>query len=425
MRLLTIREEAREMKAMTATTSTEQARKKTVSVPAHHGGKLYAGANARELKVTAVPIQQHGRTHYMVTLKAKTVHGLITAGLLKVDKWSESNDDGYQREPTESRVKKFARFAQRPDGHSPLTVMLYCRDPEQIDVELQDGTVELTIRVSPEHPIYIPDGQHRLYGLMRAIEMDPDFEYEIGAVLMVAHPGIDPRFEEATQFFTINSLQKRVPVDLAQRFLLRKAEAATGDITRDSKMPMDANREGLTPYAVAIVDMLNADPGSPWNDQIDPPNVSGSTRPIKQNAFVESILPLLKRAASYGWTVGRVVDTISAFWQAVFDACPKAAEHWHGDGCTDDDHEYYVLRTTSGVYSLNDVLDWMQGQVEVMQNPTSPDSYSVLFEKAEEHFRDIYWLGGDEANGAGMKGTSRGAFKDIAKDIQAEIASNQ
>jgi DGQHR domain-containing protein len=412
---------------MNATNTARNAGKKTVNVQTHHGGRLQDGQNSttRVLRVTGVPIRQHGRIHYLVTLRAKTVHDLITAGLLKVDKWSESNQDGYQRDPTESRIKKFARFAMRPEGHSPLTALLYCRDPEQVEAELKDGTFELTITLDPEHSIYIPDGQHRLFGLMRAIEMDPDFEYELGAVVMVAEPDGDARFEEASQFFTINSLQKRVPVDLAQRFMLRKAEAATGEITHDSTMPMDANRDELKPFAVAIVDMLRNDTGSPWSDLIDLPNSGASTRPINQNAFVESILPLLKRAADYGWTVGRVVDTINAFWTAVVDACPEAAEHWYGDDCPQEGHVYYVLRTTSGVYGLNGVLDWMQGLVPITQDPTNTEAYAEMFQKADDYFADAYWLGGDKASGAALKGTSRAAFKDIARDIQSEIAGNQ
>lgn len=400
------------------------------ALPASHGGKLKTNdVNARVLQVNGVPIHQNGRIHYLISLTAETVHDLMVNGLLKVDEWSMTNQDGYQRAPTQSRVKKFARHIRTSQGFSPVTALLYCRNQNNIETHVKDGVCELTITVDPENPLYIPDGQHRLYGLKMAVDADPKAaDYELGCVLMVAHEGVDPRYEEASQFFTINTLQKKVPTDLAQRFMLRRAEQTTGEIKRSDKLPAEAKRDDLKPFAVAVVDMLNADKTSPWHDLIETPNEpAGSTRPISQNMFVDSILPLLKHGSEYGWNVGKVVDSINAFWREVADRCEDAMEHWNGDGCddTDDDpHTYYVLRTTSGVISLNTVLKWMVGKLPVINDPTDQTLYAELMDLDQEHFSDAYWKAGEDAGGAALKGTSRAAFNEIASEIRGAIAED-
>ncbi len=55
------------------------------------------------LNVRAIRIPQaKGRTHYAFPLSARTAHDLIESGLLRIDIWSASNEDGYQRSPSAS-----------------------------------------------------------------------------------------------------------------------------------------------------------------------------------------------------------------------------------------------------------------------------------------------------------------------------------
>ena len=388
--------------------------------------------SATETKImtkSALPIrQQAGRTHYTFALSGAEAHDLISHELLKVDKWSSSNEDGYQREPIPSRVTKFAKYIQSSEGSSPTSVLLFSRYPERIKSSSRaDGTVELRIDLDREHPLYIPDGQHRLFGIKDAVAADPQgsvAKYELPVVLMTAPQDADPRFEEATQFFTINHFSKRVPTDLAERYRLRQLQKNYRKLRSTEILPADATRDKLKPYAVAIVDLLNA--GGPWSTLIDLPNSKESTRPISQTAFVESLLPLLQYGAKYGWDLKKATATVSAFWSAVAKRCPEASQHWYGDSCTSESHSTYVLRTTAGVYSLNDVLSWLVGWHTIGADTTNEAVYGKLLSLDPEHFSDTWWMSGEEApeNGAASQGTGRASFNAITNEIRGELNSH-
>jgi DGQHR domain-containing protein len=375
--------------------------------------------------------QQGGRVHWMFALPGSEVHDLITREMMKVDKWSAGDEDGYQREPIPARVAKFGQFAKGPEGWSPTSCLVYARWPERVTVEEErDGVATISIEVDPEHPLYIPDGQHRFYGVYQGVDKDPTSSltsYELPVVMMVAQPGMtapDSRFEEAGQFYTINHFSKRVPTDLAERYRLRHLEKNYKKLDPKDQLPMNPTRDELKPYAVAIVDML-LDTG-PWKGLIDLPNSGTSTRPVSQTSFVESLLPLLSVGAKYRWSLRKVTDTISAFWEAVQEKCPEATTHWNGDGHTALPHETYVLRTTAGVFSLNEVLGWLVGWSSIQADPASKATYSKLMGKDTGHFSDNWWMSGQgaPADGAASSGTGRGAYGGIAREIENELSGH-
>ena len=388
--------------------------------------------NQASLTKRAVPVrQQGGRIHYMFAMPGSEVHDLITRGLLKVDKWSASDDDGYQREPIPSRVAKFTKFAKNSEGWSPASCLVYARWGDRIKVVGEsNGIATIQIDLDQEHPLYIPDGQHRFYGVSQGVDAEPTgalSTFELPVVMMVAQPGMDAsdsRFEEAGQFYTINHFSKRVPTDLAERYRLRHLERNYQRLGPSEQLPVNPTRDQLKPYAVAVVDMLLG--GGPWKDLIDLPNSGASTRPVSQTSFVESLLPLLLQGAKYRWSLQKVVDTVSAFWAAIEARCPEATQHWNGDGHTTDPHETYVLRTTAGVFSLNEVLGWLVGWYVIGQNPSNKAIYEQLIAKDSDHFVDAWWQSGGSApsDGAASAGTGRGAYRKIAEEIENELGTH-
>jgi len=387
---------------------------------------------ALNLTVEAISVPQaSGRKHYAFTLSAKQIHDLKARNLLLVDKWSASNPEGYQRSPAQNRAKKFAKFVQRDDGWCPTAVLLFSRHPEQVVPKPLDnkhhGHFELTISLDPKKPLYIPDGQHRLEGMAIAYESNPDDmqEYHLPVMLMVAHRGKDARFEEATQFYVINTNQKKVATDLAQRFLVLRKEEAEGAIQPDDVIPRDRTAEEMKPYAVWIIDYLNEEKNGPWEDLIDLPNTEGtSTRPISQKMFVLAINPILKHATKWGWTIGNTAKTISAFWSAMDDEdiLRDALEHWSSDGHeVDDDHQAYVLRTTAGVFSMHLLLEMLIGWHTIAQNPTDSGIYRRLFDRAGDEFRSEWWESGSD-EGASSFGTGGKSFKEIFETLWEEIS---
>lgn len=385
-----------------------------------------APAETVDLEVLPVP-QAGGRVQYVASLSAEKAHDLFSRGLLKIDIWSSTNQDGYQRSPVQSRYRRFSRFVRDPEGWSPNSVLLFLRWPDRIETISADGGVlTVRIRLDQEHPLYIPDGQHRLLGLDDAYNSDPTTigPYCLPAVLMVALPGTDPRYEEATQFSVINTNQKRVAADLAQRYRLRVQERLLSTkIDRKAVLPPNVSNKELIPYCVTVIDYLNANAAGPWHHLIDLPNSPGSARPVSQNAFLNSITALVQFGSDYGWTVGKVAETIEAYWTAIGKLCPTASQHWNDDGHTTAGHKTYVLRTTNGVWALNELLPWLVGWHKIQQDPTDPSVYLRLLETDTEHFSDGYWESGN-ADGAGGRGTSHVAFNETRKEIMRELAQH-
>src|SRR5207249_7358119 len=104
---------------------------------------------------------------------------------------------------------------------------------------IKGGSGAVFLRVFPNGgKLYIPDGQHRAFGLRWAIDEYPGQleEYQLPTVLFVAE-GEDPRYEEAVQFYTINNYAKRVRTDLAQRHVLRKREKELGKLSDKVVLP--------------------------------------------------------------------------------------------------------------------------------------------------------------------------------------------
>ena len=375
--------------------------------------------NNETLTLHAIEADQHGRPVYVSAMKARAAHALINEGKIKVDKWSEANPDGYQRNPIPTRYRKFGRFVMEKDGTSPTSALLFVRNADAVTIEQVDGDVrKLSIRLD-DAVIHVPDGQHRLWGLHHAVDTDRESvtDFALPVTILVSETE-DSRYEEAEQFYLINSNQKRVPTDLAQRYMLRQKEEQAGKIMPDTQLPMDAILKELTPYATRIIDLLREKEGGAWQGLIALPNRDG-TAPITQNSFVESIKGILKKTADQGWTVGETADTIEAFWAAVRECAPDAMKHW-----AKDEDPRYIIRNTAGVFALNDLLEWCLGRVEFLSNPADAHNYVAKFEDSGlDYFESTWWAAGNQSGAAGF-GSSRAAYKKIRQEIVGDLAQS-
>src|SRR5437879_5432246 len=76
------------------------------------------------MRIECQEVWQNGRPMYVATMK---VADLKDPEHVLADTWARNNPDGYQRDPTISRVKAFARFISKGKGISPLSVLLSIR----------------------------------------------------------------------------------------------------------------------------------------------------------------------------------------------------------------------------------------------------------------------------------------------------------
>jgi DGQHR domain-containing protein len=385
------------------------------------------------IDVIAIRTNQHGKSLYLFSLKASTIHDLVSTGRLVVDKWKPNNPNGYQRDPVDSRYKNFGKFVAKKKGTSPLSILLSLRDRNAMHIRALPGSSSvyaLKIMDTGNNNLYIPDGQHRTYGIDWAYNEYPGEldDYETPVVLMISDSS-DPRFEEAQNFYLINNNSKRTKTDLAQRYILNEREKGAGDITSEITVPSGSAKE-LAPYAVKIVDMLNEE--GPFKERIIYPNVKSSTASISQSSFIDSMKPFLDKASEAHWTIGKTTAVLNGFWNAVKSKCPNSFDHWSGDACLPEDPRHFkaVLTTTSGVYVLNAILAKVLLLPGVLEAPTAPETYKAILGKkqVEKYFVDGpegYWSSEQGVDGAASHGTSRKAFKDIIEGIWDDLAEEQ
>ncbi len=296
------------------------------------------------IKIVQAPIAEEAKP---MTLFVTSMTLEQLAGHAKVDMWTTSNADGYQRPLVERRLRDLARYVLEEEGILPTAVLVGIRPQDDPKVQIRNfegngrdgGIVHLDI---PEGaPLWIIDGQHRFHGVQYA--------YERGTELLAAYPfpvcimwDVD-RFAEMLHFNIINTRQKKMSTDIVDRHLVQIQKV------HGLKM-MAAGARGEKEYARAtatqLVDQLNDAPGI-WHHQISIPGVPGRENGlIRQHAMVVSIEPFLRDPWVKGATEDDRVKVLVNFWEAVKEVWADAFEN----------PKDYRVQATVGIYSLHLVL---------------------------------------------------------------------
>ncbi len=261
-------------------------------------------------------------------------------GRFDSDTYSSDNQSGYQRPVTQSRLRKISHYVREEEGTLPTSIVLCVRQPNRARFESTDGATG-TLTIDAGIPMWVVDGQHRLYGLRRALEKDKAkwlLDYQLPVVIV---DGIDA-YEEMRTFHVINTRHKGVPTDIVDRHLL---------IMREAEGPALIEREGEKNYlrgrATLLADRMNDDESSPWRGLIrmpgDPPKPEYM---LKQHSFVTSLEPVLRDGF-----VKRVSDEEAA--QLLLNYWNAARSIWKTAFETPKD---YVLQRPLGAGVLHQIL---------------------------------------------------------------------
>lgn len=295
------------------------------------------GNSLAPIRTPALRLHQEDITLYVTGLPAEV---LARPGVTKADTWSLDNPDGYQRPPLERRFKGIADYVLGNEGLTPLmpqAIILNARKPLAFE---SSGTTEgwgsLTIPQTA-FPLFEVDGQHRLGGLRRAVAEDPKGagQYQVPVVII---DGV-PQMTEAVTFYVLNTEQKRVPTDIAQRLIAQQME--------DVDLRERVLKEGKAWIAQAtkIVDVLNTTPGHPWHNKIGVPGVERGSL-MRQVSFVQSLKPFLDGTPYEEMEPEAVAQILIMYWQALEELWPVAFE----------DPKEYVIQKTVGVFPLHALL---------------------------------------------------------------------
>lgn len=369
----------------------------------------------KDITIPCIKVNQHGRTMYVCSIPAVHLADLYAKKIISVDEWSPSHPEGYQRAPVITRARQFTRYIAN-GGISPTSILLYLRDPTN-GVMYKDGQLTIPVPDHTENPLlYLVDGQHRTLGFKEGFvqgTLDPEINFDVPISVLVKGEE-NPFIEEATQFVTINTTQKRIRTDLASQKLLMIRSADKNEITKNTTLTFET-KKGYGPYATAITNMLAEDEDSPLYGNITRPNSPRATSGLpSQGQFEDSLLDsyvsdsVIGYFTASGYTVGEVVSVLKNYWSAIFAKMPHIL---------DEPEKYYVTKTL-GIHSLNGLLPslFILGKTHSKRVPSVEDFKKAL---KSETFEESFWSVGSE--GAGSYGGGKGAFKNLTIDLHKQL----
>lgn len=360
-----------------------------------------------------LPIEIKAQKIIQPTLKGQNLYlAKLPVGLLinerefKVDLWKKdkglSKDQGYQRTPSRPRLLKISQFIEKDDNPIfPTTILLSSREKLDFKADVDSDEGFLTIR----HPLWIVDGQHRIYGLRLAIQERGLEEWNEMELPVVILDNFNKDYE-TLQFFVLNTTQKRVPTDLAQQ-LLRKVS-----LEKESSSFNFRPGDQWISKALQIVDLLNdmGDSDNVWCGRVKPPNQKKlPAHIINQTSFVASLKPLLKDGGFQAIPSDTAYQILKNYWAAIKSLLPDVFA----------DPKRYVMQKTPGTFAMNDLANRIITR-GMMGNVYKIDSFSEVLKDifVGECGNESYWRA--KSDGAALY-NSMGAFNRLANMLERNI----
>jgi DGQHR domain-containing protein len=270
------------------------------------------------METQALRVRQKDKEVYLFALKA--------GDLLKryhVDRVGVSNPDGYQRPLREARLREIMRYLDKEEGDFPTSILLNIREREGVafnSVSKVDEGVEKGILVIPEDKtLWLVDGQHRLEGIKYSIEKGLEWltNYPLLVSLFV---GLE-RYNEMREFYVVNTRQKGVQADVAERHLTQMM-AIEGKLRL---VELEGKAKFRQARALRIVDALRQRKDSPWLKAIRfPGEVKSPVHLVRQHTMVVAVKEIFKDPFIERLTDDQLSDLIIAYWQAIRELLPEA-----------------------------------------------------------------------------------------------------
>ncbi|MCY4052997.1 MAG: DGQHR domain-containing protein [Hyphomicrobiales bacterium] len=355
------------------------------------------------------------------------VIGTITVGqlvgkssdeLYKVPKFSrEKNEDGYQRNPSDARIKQLKGALEAGSADLPTAILLNRRDLKIDDLHSNGEERWLPVSTGQDDQFYIVDGQHRVLALEKAYRENPNEwrDYKIPFVCMI---GADKE-QEMKQFYVINTKSKKVETGLAYKLLTKLAEKDAD--TRD----LLGLKDIWIPGGQTLADKLGET--SIWKDLIRYPNDEKKNTVVKSNAVTASLKFGLTLEADVFATLpeDKKLEVLVAYWQGIRKVYRKAF----------DEVKKYNVQHSLGVYVFHILLPHIVRRVYVLGKDKmyDQDVYAEILrpglEELEGYNQEGEQVGGLDCWRVGEKGVtgsySSGAghkrlANEILKLIQAE-----
>ena len=266
-------------------------------------------------------------------------------GRCRPDTYRYDNRQGYQRPLTPSRLRQVSAYMREEEGVLPTSLLLCIRQPDQATFEPagagSGGGEPGMLTIPPGVMMWVVDGQHRLFGLERALTKDKArwvADYPLPVTIV---EGIDA-YEEMRYFHVINTRQKGVPTDVVDRHLLTMRETEGAVL-----LEREGERNYLRGRSTKLCDVLNSDPSSPWYGTILMPGEK--RRPhhlMRQHGMVFSLDPVVRDTFVKRLTDEEAGKLLLNYWCAARDRWQSAF----------DQPQEYVIQKTLGAGALHQVF---------------------------------------------------------------------
>jgi DGQHR domain-containing protein len=353
------------------------------------------------IKINAIQIKQNNRVFYIAALLAGDL-----VRITKVDIWQQGEEDpGYQRAPSETRMRNIGRYVMSHNAIMPVGGLLNARINVKnesnsfgtmlsFNEQSSNGDIKFGELTIPDeaNPLYIVDMQHRLGGFQWALSQ-PGGEILKNFPLVVTIADGLTKLEEIDQFDLINTTQKKVRTDLARRLKSIQAQ----DL--DHHEQLEATGKLWEAKGALVADWLNTHSGV-WYGKIIPPNKSKSEMPfavMRETSFVESLKPILITPYFAMRSEEHAANLIDRYWEAIRNVFPEAFE-------SPDD---YVIQKTPGVFSLHSIANFVF-EVAKQKGEISTEKIQEIISPMQKIEGGSFFWKSENDNGASQYGSQKG-----------------
>ena len=259
------------------------------------------------MEINAYPFRQEGVQMYCGVVR---VDELLPQANVDIWRQEEGQEVGYQRAPESARTSRVARYLHTDSKPiMPTSILLSYRGSLPFR-EGSNGAV--TLEIPEGETLWIVDGQHRVFGIKKAIEdmgIERLRDYFL-PIVIIENQSIE---DEANQFRLINETMKKVRTDLARRILAMRVAG----LGRAARQEVRLSGRLWEATAVEVLSILSKDDDSPWQGRIQPPNVrKAASHVIRELSFSTSMKPVLNERPYRTWTAERIARALKTYWSA-------------------------------------------------------------------------------------------------------------
>ncbi|MFC1475786.1 DGQHR domain-containing protein [Candidatus Zixiibacteriota bacterium] len=344
---------------------------------------------AKKMEIPCIAVSYGKRKCYVTALRGGY---LASKDRVKIDYFRPDHPVGYQRSPNKTRYRGISRYLRSEDAYGEFlgpvmaqSIVLNCRVALTFKPSADDSRLGNLVLLD-DVELYVVDGQHRVGGIRDALERSEEIESRLFPVIIT--DGMD-YVKEAIHFYLINTSQVKVSTDIAQRILASQSSIAS------LWQEIQTQGKAWIKKALEIVDIVNEKPDQPWYHKIKIPMSEHKRTMVSQNAFANSLRPLLNHSLYKERDSDVVSEMIARYWLGIQELVPEAFEKPRA----------YLLQKTLGLYTMHNLMPSIIDRVVQQGKKVTPESLQpILSDVLDEGASFWHGKGGKVASyGAGNK----------------------